>query len=126
MEKHSSDTHANDSQSSGFAEIIKSNTTINFSVESILSSESRTKKVDTDHFHIKSFDNSSAPTKILSNEDLSRIYRPMPMRPLPNAALFQGKFNLCTQKNILNKKHIRPIEKNCKKKIIIIEILQMP
>lgn len=105
MEKHSSDTHANDSQSSGFAEIIRSNTTINFSVESILSSESRTKKVDTDHFHIKSFDNSSAPTKILSNEDLSRIYRPMPMRPMPSATLFQGKFNLCT--SVLLKKIVK-------------------
>lgn len=93
MEKHSSDAHSNHSQSSGFAETMKTNTTINFSVESILSSENRTKKDNIDHFNLKSFENSISSPKSSSYEDLSRIFRPMPMRPMPSATLFQGKID---------------------------------
>lgn len=91
MEKHLSDTHSNDSQSSGFAETTKSNTMINFSVESILSNENRSKKIPTENMNSKSFENILSLPKSMNCEDPNRIYRPMAMRPMPSATFFQGK-----------------------------------
>lgn len=93
MEKHSNDAHSNDSQSNGFAETTKSHTMINFSVESILSTANRPKKFDTNNFNVKTFENTISSPKINCDEDLNRIYRPMPMRPMPSATLFPGTHN---------------------------------
>lgn len=81
MEKHSSDTHSSDS-----IETTKSSNAINFSVDSILSTSNWMRKSDTQHVDLKS----ASSHKITAIDDCSRVYRPMPMRYVSNAPLFQG------------------------------------
>lgn len=91
MEKHLNDTHSNDSHSSGPVEMIKTNTIINFSVESILNGSSCTKKCDTESIESNSFEKVISPQKSTVPEDFSRIYRPMPMRYISNPTIYHGK-----------------------------------
>lgn len=88
MEKNSSDTHSSESIVS--IETTKSNNAINFSVDSILSTSNWMKKNDTQHVDAKS----TSIHKFSAIDEFSRVYRPMPMRYVSNAPLFQGKFML--------------------------------
>lgn len=89
MDKHSSDTHSNDSQSSGPVENNK--TAINFSVESILNGSNCTKKCDTENGDQKSLGRGHSPQKSSIPEDCSRIFKPMPMRYVSNPTVYHGK-----------------------------------
>lgn len=91
MEKHLSDTHSNDSHSSRPVETIKTNTVINFSVESILNGSNCTKKSDTESIEPNTFEKVISPQKSTVPEECSRIYRPMPMRYMSNSTFYHGK-----------------------------------
>lgn len=101
-DRHSNEIQSRDSHSSELVATTKSNTSINFSVDSILSSTNVTRKCGTDKLS-DAVNNSpigrcNSP-KSTSIDDFNRIHRPMPMRYLPNPSLFQGKKTLFSMTN---------------------------
>lgn len=97
MEKQPNDLQTSDSCASELAATTKSNTVINFSVDSILSNSNQTKNCDSEK--VEPLDaaknlsiNRCNATELANFDDLNRIYRPLPMRYLPNPNLFHGNW----------------------------------
>lgn len=93
MERHSSDIRSSELYSSKLVTTTKSNTSINFSVDSILNGSNVTKKCDAERFSDidinSSVDYSNSLTSTIA-DDFKRIHRPMPMRYLHSPGLLQG------------------------------------